>query len=368
MSSGTDASRPQGSVTLGPPVMGTPSPQVVDFFSGCGGTSAGLRAAGMEVVAALDVDEEAAATFRANFPDARFFASDIRKLEINALDDVIDTKRSLVFCACAPCQPYSALRRTRSASLERSLLLTILPYVERHLPDAIVVENVPGMQRVPGASTWNRFRKALGVLGYSYSWNVLDSRDFGVPQRRRRLVLLASRHGAISLPDPSHGVGEVPFATVRAWIGHLPPLGAGETHPDDPMHVAGAIGELNLRRLRATPEGGGRADWPDDLWLNCHKSFAGHEDVYGRLRYDGCAPVLTTKCTDITTGRYGHPTQDRAISVREAACLQTFPEAFQFVGSRKSATRQIGNAVPVLLARALGMQISAHLARHTVES
>lgn len=337
---------------------------VLDFFSGCGGTSAGLQAAGMRIAAGVDCDSSAAATYRRNFPDAIFLEEDVRTLEVTALDAAAATAQSgLVISACAPCQPYSTLRRrTPTANRDRSLLLTLLPFVDRLRPDAVVVENVPGMQKVQGASTFRRFVRALEREGYQVEWGVVDCRIYGVPQRRRRLVLLASRHGHLTLPEATHGRGLLPFATVEQWIGDLPPLKAGQVHPNDPNHRAGALGPLNLARIQSLKAGEGRESWPDHLWLDCHRSFDGHEDVYGRLSPHDTAPVLTTKCTDLTSGRFGHPVQDRALSVREAACLQTFPRGFEFVGGLKSTTRQVGNAVPVLLAQRLGEQILAHLA------
>lgn len=340
-----------------------PRPTVIDFFSGCGGTSAGLRSAGMNIAAAVDFDAAAAATYRANFPETAFHERDIRKLQIDAFDGIPKAGTPLVFAACAPCQPYSTMRPSGAQPRrgERSLLLTLIPFIERLEPDAIIVENVPGLQKIPGASTWNRFLRFLDRSGYAASWEVIDCRDFGVPQRRKRLVLLASRRGKIDMPKPTHGAGKLPHATVRDWIGHLPAIEAGEQHTADPVHRAGALGELNLRRISSLGEGGSRKEWPADLWLTCHQTSRGHQDAYGRMRFDDVAPVLTTKCTDITNGRYGHPTQDRAISAREAALLQTFPADFTFVGGLKSVTRQIGNAVPVLVSKALGEHVHRHL-------
>ena len=340
---------------------------VVDFFSGCGGTSAGLQEAGIQIAAGVDCDENAAETFRINFPRALFFASDVRKLDIEALDAAaVLGKRGLIMTACAPCQPYSTLRRgSKAKSLDRSLLLTLLPFVERISPSVVLVENVPGMHKVLGASTWRRFILALQRMDYDVEWDVVDCRNYGVPQRRRRLILLGSRHARLPLPPPTHGPGLKPFSTVGEWIADLPPLKAGETDPDDANHRAGGLGSLNLERIRSLGEGGSRRDWPDHLWLECHRGFDGHEDAYGRLSFDDCAPVLTTKCTDITSGRFGHPVQDRGISVREAALLQTFPQSYSFAGGFKSTTRQVGNAVPVLLARRIGEQILSHLEVHT---
>ncbi|RHW46154.1 DNA cytosine methyltransferase [Dermacoccus abyssi] len=338
-------------------------PTVIDFFSGCGGTSAGLRAAGMRIAAAVDFDAAASATYRANFPEAEFHEVDVRKLSVDAFDHLVDDDSPLVFSACAPCQPYSSMRPTgsRARPQERSLLLTLIPFLDRLRPDALIVENVPGLQRIPGGSTWNRFLRYLSRAGYSTRWEVVDCRNYGVPQRRKRLVLLASRHGSIDFPVPTHGPDREPYSTVRDWIGALPAIQAGEAHADDPLHRSGALGDLNLRRIMTLPEGGSRSEWPEELWLDCHRKSKGHQDTYGRMRFDDTAPVLTTKCTDITNGRYGHPTQHRAISVREAALLQTFPLDFNFLGSFKSVTRQIGNAVPVLVSKAMGEHISEHL-------
>lgn len=338
-------------------------PTVIDFFSGCGGTSTGLRDAGMKIAAAVDFDSAASATYQANFPEAEFHEVDIRKLALDAFDHLVPNDGPLVFSACAPCQPYSSMRPTasRARPQERSLLLTLIPFMERLKPDVLIVENVPGLQRIPGGSTWNRFLRYLSRAGYSTRWEVIDCRDYGVPQRRKRLVLLASRHGAIDLPAPTHGGDRLPYSTVRDWIGSLPAIRAGEAHADDPLHRSGALGDLNMRRIMALSEGGSRTEWPDDLWLECHRNSKGHQDAYGRMRYDDTAPVLTTKCTDITNGRYGHPTQHRAISAREAALLQTFPLEYKFLGSLKSVTKQIGNAVPVLVAKAMGDHIVEHL-------
>ncbi len=339
--------------------------RVADFFCGCGGTSAGLREAGMEICLGVDVDAEASATYRANFPAAHFLEADVAQLDPSAVAELVEPGEGpLLVAACAPCQPYSTFAARQNKDPRRTLLLKLVPILERLQPDFVLVENVPGMKAPAPASTYNRFCKALGRMGFEMAESVVDCRDYGVPQRRRRLVLVASRHGLVAIPPPTHGVGKdlLPHSTVGDWIGDLPPIGFGEAHPDVPNHQASDLSPLNLRRLRATPEGGNRSDWPEDLQLDCHKSHTGHSDVYGRLRSDGQAPVLTTKCTSISNGRYGHPTQDRPISVREAASLQTFPRDFLFVGGIKSATRQVGNAVPVLLSQRVGEAIALHWA------
>lgn len=178
--------------------------------------------------------------------------------------------------------------------------------------------------------------------------------DYGVPQVRRRLVLVASRVSAVRLPMPTHGQGKKPVATVQDWISGLPRLEAGAVDSFDPDHAAAALSELNLRRIQATPMGGNRLDWPEDLRLDCHQGHSGHTDVYGRMSWDKPSPGLTTRCVSYSNGRFGHPEQDRAISVREAALLQTFPLTLKLSGTLTSKARQIGNAVPPLMAERIG--------------
>jgi DNA (cytosine-5)-methyltransferase 1 len=185
-----------------------------------------------------------------------------------------------------------------------------------------------------------------------------------VPQRRKRLVLLGSRLAPISLPPATHGPGTSNPNYVGAWqtIAHLPAIEAGESHAITMNHRAAGLSPLNARRIAATPHDGSRLDWDEDLRLTCHKkTYTGHTDVYGRIRTEGPAPALTTRCISLSNGRYGHPTQNRAISVREAACLQTFREDFVFSGNLNSMARQIGNAVPVLMAQKIGESLIAHV-------
>ena len=215
-----------------------------------------------------------------------------------------------------------------------------------------------------GRGVFLNFTQKLEGLDYKTSHGVVRSQDYGVPQRRTRLVLLASRLGPIGFPPKTHGPGTArpTYATVADWIGKLPAIAAGETHPRVPNHRAAGLSPLNLRRIRATPAGGGWQDLPDDLLPQSRKSgFSGFTDVYGRLRWDSPAPALTTRCISYSNGRFGHPQQDRAISVREAACLQTFPTDFVFTGSLNSQARQVGNAVPAILAQQFGEFVISHV-------
>lgn len=337
--------------------------KVFDFFSGCGGTSCGFQQAGMEIVMGLDIDPDAALTYRTNFPRAKFIETDIRNLSADALAPMLlDRSQPILFCGCAPCQPFSKQNLQKDVNdPRRSLLTEFGRFVESGLPDYIFIENVPGLQRVKGDDgPLHGFKSLLTRLGYSYKIDVLPALWFGVPQTRERLVLLAGRFSEITFPAPTHGPGKLPFSTVFDWIGSLPSLEAGKTHHDDDDHQAAALTEINLNRISRTPEGKGRESWPKELWLECHRNHKGHTDVYGRLAWNKPAAGLTTRCISYSNGRFGHPDQNRAITIREAACLQTFPRYYAFKGKLNSKARQIGNAVPPLMAQRFGEAILSH--------
>lgn len=338
-----------------------------DFFSGCGGTSAGFREAGIEIRLGLDIDPEAARTFRRNFPQAMFIESDIRAVTAPSLDCHLRLDSAdgpLVFAACAPCQPFSRQNRFKRADDGRiSLLRELCRFIRRFAPDYVFVENVPGMQH--GCLDGEPFQDFVGFLrgvGYGVDYGVVEALDFGVPQRRSRLILTASRHGRPGMPAPTFGAGRNPNQTVWDAIGGYPPLQAGEAHDHVPNHAAPSLSPITKARLRATPEGGGRKDWPKHLILNCHIDHDGHSDVYGRLHRARPSGTLTTRCISVSNGRFAHPTQDRSITPREAAALQTFPDTFVFEGGINSVAKQVGNAVSVKLARAFGEHFLAHWA------
>ena len=343
--------------------------RVFDFFSGCGGTSAGMAAAGMEVVLAVDNDRDAAWTFRANFPSARVLVADIRRLPTRSLDSVVLSSNGhpLLFSACAPCQPFSKQRAATTSEGDKrlGLLGEVLRFVKRYRPELLFVENVPGLVRgdLPQRA-FERFIQTITRLGYTEERRVVSAHDYGVPQRRNRLILLASRLGQVGFPERTHGPQALTprYSTVRDWIGGLPPLAAGTAHPLIPNHRAAALSSINMERVKATPEGGSWPDWPPYLIPKCHQNgIGGHPEVYGRMSWDAPASALTTRCISYSNGRFGHPCQDRAISVREAASLQTFPMNFEFFGSLNAQARQVGNAVPVLLAQRFGEQLIRHV-------
>ena len=237
--------------------------------------------------------------------------------------------------------------------------------IEEVNPDIVSMENVP---RVAIHPAFSAFVARLEAAEYRVTFQKVRAQDYGVPQKRTRLVLFASKFGGLKLVEPTHQDCPV---TVREAIGSLPPIEAGEVHAGDRLHQSRNLGEVNLRRIRATREGGSWKDWDESLQLACHRKAGGKSfrAVYGRMSWDQPSPVITTQCLGIGNGRFGHPEQDRAISIREAALLQSFPLDFQFVApdervNQLRLARQIGNAVPVKLGEAVARSIKQHLQQH----
>ena len=333
--------------------------RAIDLFCGAGGLTLGLRRAGWDVLVGIDVDEAVGETYRHNNPNTGFLAADLRSVtEEDILSLAGNTpRRDLLLAGCAPCQPFSKQRRRRGLARcsDGTLLGQFARLVVALRPGSVMMENVPGITAVPGFSSFRRFLRILRDFGYGYEHRVLNARDFEVPQHRRRCVLLAVRGSEARLPAPLIREPDQGGVTVRASIGRFPAIAAGEAHRCIPNHVAAGLSPLNLERIRATPaDGGSRRDWPERLTLDCHRRTLGFSDVYGRMWWDRVAPTLTSRCNSLSNGRFGHPEQDRAISLREAAALQTFPDDYEFFGTRNRIAGWIGNAVPVWFAEALG--------------
>ena len=333
----------------------------LDFFCGAGGLTRGLLDAGFKVVAGFDLDGKCCQTYEFNNPTARFVEADISQLTAKDLKKFTNGVpfSEMLFAGCAPCQPFSQQVKNGECHHDATLLSAFGRLVQTALPGQVLIENVPGIAKVKGNSTFRRFLSMLEKNGYKYVFDVVDAKKFGVAQKRRRLVLIAMRKSQPCLPQAKHGKESLPYKTVRQAISHFPPLTAGEVHPEIPNHLAASITPLNIERLHHTPhDGGDRRSWPKKLRLDCHVGdYEGHTDVYGRMAWDSPAPTLTGRCHSLSNGRYGHPTQDRAISLREAAALQSFPDGYVFFGSNKHVAQQIGNAVPVKLAEVLGRHI-----------
>jgi DNA (cytosine-5)-methyltransferase 1 len=333
----------------------------VDMFCGAGGVTCGLSRAGIRVALGVDNREECRLTYALNNSPAKFLREDIRNLTGRKLlshVSGIEEDDYLLLAACAPCQPFSQHNRRGRDASQRTVLCCVENIVGELCPDFLFLENVPGIQNVSGFSAFRRLLHTLGMLKYKVKFQTVDARDYGVPQTRRRLVLLASVYNDVEWPMPTHGNDAPlsPFVTVRDAISRFPQLNAGESHPTQANHVAARLSLRNLRRMQLTKaDGGSRMEWPSEMHLKCHRTHDGHPDVYGRLRWDAPAPTLTTKCTSLSNGRYGHPEQDRAISVREAAALQGFDDNYIFYGMIQDATRQVGNAVPPILTERFGL-------------
>jgi DNA (cytosine-5)-methyltransferase 1 len=338
---------------------------VVDLFAGCGGGSMGFKNAGFITLAAVEIDPDASASFSLNV-GVDPLVKDIRDVsmkELRALG-VRPGELTLLF-GCPPCQSFTVLRRAARATehdLKRnSLMFEYLRLVEALRPRHLAFENVPGLVEGRWRGYFEAFRERLDILGYTIDWRIADAAEYGVPQRRRRVLVIGSRVTSPSLPEPSHAAteadGRKSFVTVRDTISHLRPVASGQTDPDDPFHRARKHSELTQRRLACIPEGGGRADLPDELVLDCHRNHEGHYDVYGRMWWDRVAPTLTSGCTNVSRGRFGHPDQDRALTLREAMLLQTFPPNAKLSGFVDNMALQVGNAVPSLLAQRIAEKI-----------
>ena len=326
----------------------------IDLFCGAGGLTRGLLDAGIRVVRGVDKDGTARETYERNNPGAEFMQADIREVSPHDVTAGVDRSGGLLLAGCAPCQPFSSHAPKGADDERRSLIGCVGALVESILPDYVLVENVPGFRKDNPHKTV--FLKMLDDNEYLVDDDVVDAKRYGVPQTRRRYVLLASRKGCISIP-----AGRARVRTVRDAISGFPEIGAGQGRPDVENHAAPSLSAANLARIRLTPpDGGSRGDTPREMWTDCHRSHTGHTDTYGRMKWDAPAPTLTCRCISLSNGRFGHPEQDRAISVREAAALQSFPDGYVFRSNMCRNAVHIGNAVPPLMAKALGRAVARH--------
>ncbi len=327
----------------------------IDLFCGAGGLTRGLMDAGIRVVRGVDVDETAKKTYERNNPGAEFMHADIRKISPDAIMDGVDRNGYLMLAGCAPCQPFSTHAPKDVDDERRSLIECMGSMVERILPDYVLVENVPGfLENNPHRTA---FLETLRDNGYMADEQVIDAKDYEVPQTRKRYVLLASRRGPISIPE-----GRGKLKTVRDTIEGFPEIEAGSNGPPEvENHVSAGLSDRLLKRIMLTPpDGGSRRNTPRELWTGCHLNHTGHTDTYGRMRWDAPAPTLTCRCISLSNGRFGHPAQHRAISVREAAALQTFGDDYVFHAPITRNAAHIGNAVPPRMAKMLGEAIAQH--------
>ncbi|GHS97349.1 cytosine-specific methyltransferase [Synergistales bacterium] len=353
-------------------------PTVVDLFCGVGGLTHGLRLAGLNVVAGIDLDASCQYAYEHNNGNAHFITADVSTLAPNGVAALYPDEGLRVLVGCAPCQPFSKYtKRYRKGEINGGreadewqrdnkwrLLYSFTNIVEHVLPDIVSMENVPELEN---EEVFADFIATLERLEYHVSYSVVYCPEYGVPQNRRRLVLLASRLGALTLIEPLYGEGNYP--TARESIGDLPSIAAGEVNHNDAMHSAARLSAINIKRIKNSIPGGTWRDWDDSLKLKCHKKKSGktYMSIYGRITWDTPSPTITTQFYGYGNGRFGHPEQDRALTLREGALLQSFPPDYSFVDptqvfNRREVGVHIGNAVPVELGRAIGISILNHIA------
>jgi len=337
----------------------------VDIFCGIGGLTHGLIKAGIPVVAGIDIDETCKYAYETN-NDSYFIHADVTNLESKEVSDLYPEGCIKILVGCAPCQPFSPHTqkdKKRAENEKWKLLYSFSKLIQDVQPDIVSAENVPAIAR---SKVFTDFIAELEGLGYYVFWDKVYCPEYGVPQSRKRLVLLASKFGPIDIIPATHSQDK--YETVRDRIGGLEAIGAGEISDEDPLHRTSHLTDINLRRIKQSKPGGTWKDWDEDLVSPCHKKETGesYSGVYARMSWDNLAPTITTQFYNYGTGRFGHPEQDRALSLREGALLQSFPKDYDFIDpelqfSVKRLGIHIGNAVPVDLGVVIGRSILNHL-------
>lgn len=343
----------------------------VDLFAGCGGLSTGLRQAGFNILAAVEKDPDAASSYQLNHPSTKVYQEDIRLLTTSRLlgDLSLSPGQLDLLAGCPPCQGFTRLTENSGRRDPRNRLVREYVRVCKILlPKVCMLENVPGLM-TRGKRYFKELTAELENLGYHLVYQVVEMADYGVPQLRKRLVLLGCRVGVLEIPPPTHSregkeSGRSVWKTVEEAIGHLPPPKlSSDIEPRRSVptwHTARSVSkEVKQRLEHAISNEGGRATLPANLRLACHARYPrGFFDVYGAMKWDEPAPTMTSGCTNASKGKFGHPAQPRPLTPREAALLQTFPRGYRFDGSGvESVARQIGNALPCRFAKILGRSI-----------
>ena len=341
---------------------------VIDLFCGVGGLTHGLGLAGLNVIAGIDLDSSCKYAYEHNNIATKFILADVSEFGPEKIAELYPENGLRILVGCAPCQPFSKYTHRYRKGEQRDnrwkLLHSFSDIISHVLPDVVSMENVP---ELANEQVFIDFSDTLIQLGYSVSYSIVYCPEYGVPQNRRRLVLLASRLGELTLVESLFKESDYP--TVRESIGELPHVSAGVKNNVDLMHSASGLSPINLLRIRSSVQGGTWRDWDDSLKLECHKKDSGktYMSIYGRMCWDEPSPTITTQFYGYGNGRFGHPEQDRAITLREGALLQSFPLDYDFIDpaagfNRRKIGTHIGNAVPVELGRAIGISIKNHIA------
>jgi len=335
----------------------------IDLFCGAGGLTHGFEKAGIVVKLGIDNDPACEYPYTKN-NNADFLLESVENLKKDTINDYFKGGEYKLLAGCAPCQTFSTYNQKADPKDSRwKLLDQFSRLVKESEPDLVTMENVPGLVR---QNIFTKFVDTLKNNDYYVYYRVVNSEEYGLPQHRNRLVLLASKLGEIRLLSPEEL--KLSKKTVRQAIGKLPPLLAGEIDSKDPLHQASSLSDINLNRIQASKPGGSWKDWDDALIASCHKKKTGntYRSVYGRMSWDETSPTITTQYFGFGNGRFGHPDQNRAISLREGAILQSFPRKYKFVKPGKEIGKRtigklIGNAVPVILGEVIGKSIINHV-------
>jgi len=346
-----------------------PTPQritAVELFCGAGGLAHGFFLEGIDVIAGFDLDKTCKYAYEKN-NSTKFIEQDVSGLDGQEIKELFPEGSIKVLAGCAPCQPFSPYTRTKKKENDKwDLLYEFSRIINQVHPDIVTMENVPTLKSFDGGRVFSDFVENLKKEGYHLWYQVVNCLDYGLPQHRRRLVLLASRLGDITLIHRTHSSKE--YLTVEDAIGDLEPIVAGASSKKDPLHKARNLEPKNMLRIKETPEGGDWRSWPKELVLDCHKKETGKSfgNVYGRMIWKQPSPTITTEFLGLGRGRFGHPVQDRAISLREAALLQSFPFYYNFIDPKALSSTEriaihIGNAVPVRLGQIIAQSIKEHV-------
>lgn len=341
----------------------------IDLFSGAGGLTVGLKRAGFRVIAAVEVDPNIARTYQKNHPEVKLIVKDIREVTGKEILRLTGLKKIDLVAGCPPCQGFSKLTDKHHRDDKRNQLIIEMGRIVQEIkPTVCMMENVPGLSN-RGMPLLSAFEKEIKAIDYKINRGVLQMADYGVPQSRRRLVLLAGKGFEIPLPSPTHSRVPEKKSKLKPWV-KLKDILRYEIQPvtlsmanakGGPekfnWHVVRNLRPISLKRLRAIKPGASRLTLPKSLRPDCHKNSKGFENVYARMTWDNIAPTMTSGCTTLSCGRFGHPQENRTISVREAALIQTFPRNYKLETDKiATACELVGNALPCKFAEVVSTQ------------
>lgn len=340
--------------------------KAIDFFCGAGGVTRGLLDAGIDVICGIDNDPNVQKTYtennkRSNGDNLKFILEDINTLAYQTLEKTLISEAydKLLFIACAPCQLFTNINTIKeNRKKEKNYLIRFIDFVELFKPNFLFIENVTGINSKKFGFILDQITNRIRLMGYVCKHKNINAKKYGIPQNRNRKILIASKNTDIFFPKETHGKDKLKYLTVRDIFKnhYLTPLKSGERDSIDPLHWASNLSATNLWRIKHTKKDGGKRDiWMKSKPVNCfirHKDS--YADVYSRMYWDKSSPTITTRFNSFSNGRFGHPGEDRAISLREGSLLQTFPLDYQFYGNMRNIAKFIGNAVPVKLAEIFG--------------